>query len=74
MEFLKTSSKMKLTQIDLAEVRSFLVKYLTPKNICKLTLASLASVFLYTTTKLYLKRRQYRHIPGPKTNGFEITI
>ena len=25
--------------------------------------------FMYKTAKLYMKRRKYRHIPGPKATG-----
>lgn len=28
-----------------------------------------ASYFLYKTLKLYLKKRKFRHIPGPPTRG-----
>ena len=28
-----------------------------------------ASFILYKAGKIYLTRRKYRHIPGPKTNG-----
>ena len=36
------------------------------------TLAGLATSYLiYRIARIYLKRRKYRHIPGPPTKGFE---
>ena len=36
----------------------------------KLVGASVASYFTYLTLTIYLKRRKYRHIPGPGTRGY----
>jgi hypothetical protein len=38
-------------------------------------LAGLTTSYLvYRIARIYLKRRKYRHIPGPPTKGFEYSI
>jgi hypothetical protein len=39
------------------------------KKSLALLFGSFTSLFAYYTLKIYLKRRKYRHIPGPSTNG-----
>ena len=44
----------------------------TAKNLFK-TLGVLGSIyFMYKTVKLHMKRKKYRHIPGPKADGYLI--
>ncbi len=39
------------------------------RNAAKVLSSLAVCYFLYKTTKIYLKRRKYNHIPGPPTKG-----
>lgn len=67
MALLKTNELIDhLKSINYTATKSFLSR---PANIGKCVLAAGVSYFIYKTVKIYLRRRQYRHIPGPKTRG-----
>lgn len=58
-------------EINLFEIKKFLIDdgLRTTKNLA-ITVGTLgASYVAYITFKLYLKKRKYRHIPGPPTKG-----
>lgn len=42
---------------------------ITRKSILSVVLGAGLSFIVYKTLKIYLLRRKYRHIPGPKTQG-----
>lgn len=46
----------------------------TPKNILLFTLGLSTSYIVYKIVGFYLKRRKYRHIPGPPTKGYNLDI
>lgn len=50
-----------------------MLESLTFKNALFLSLGLTSTYLLYKTVRLYLKRRKYRHIPGPPTEGYFIT-
>ena len=59
-----------LKVINLFEIKKFLFDGLRkPKNVA-VSVGALSAIYaVYITFKVYLKRRKYRHIPGPPTNG-----
>ena len=70
MKLFETSIWNQLTQIDLTDAKSFLLKWLNLRSIGMVTLALGASFITYKTIRIYLLRRKYSHIPGPNTNGY----
>lgn len=47
---------------------------LTAKNALFLSIGLTSTYLLYKTVRLYLKKRKYRHIPGPPTEGYLLLI
>lgn len=40
-----------------------------PIDVLKIASGFAATFFVYKTIKIYMIRKKYKHIPGPKTNG-----
>lgn len=67
------SSIIKLEALKLNEsfegLQKAIIEYSTPKNALLVTLGLSTSYLLYKIFRFYLKKRKYRHIPGPPTKG-----
>ena len=53
------------------DINNLKLTAIRPRNIAILATGLGLSYCAYKSFLLYLKRRKYRHIPGPPTNGFE---
>lgn len=62
---------LKSLNLDINNLKLTANDSLRPRNIAILATGLGLSYCAYKTYLLYLKRRKYRHIPGPPTNGFE---
>lgn len=52
----------------------FVIRLFTPFNAFILAFIFGLAFLMFKTIKIHMKRRQYRHIPGPATNGFEFFV
>lgn len=55
---------------DAMKMKETIVKNSTPKNALVAFCVMGTAYVLYKTVRLYLKKRKYRHIPGPPTKGY----
>lgn len=55
--------------MNLKEFQARVVDLIRPKKLAIAATGLGLSYFAYKTVRLYLKRRKYRHIPGPPTRG-----
>lgn len=57
--------------VSAADLKNFInERVLSLQNACLLLGSTATAYFLLKTTKIYLKRRKYREIPGPPANGY----
>ena len=55
--------------LDIESAKKMTLSLATPKNIALATAGVGLTYISYRTLSIYLKRRKYRHIPGPSTKG-----
>lgn len=58
-------------KINTIELQKFGGELARPKNLAILAASFGFGFFAYKTLQIYLVRRKYSHIPGPKTKGLE---
>ena len=73
LKLITTSTEFGITplkdHLNYPDIKSTLANVVRPVNIVK-NLFVVGSVYLiYKTVKIYIKRRRFRHIPGPGTKG-----
>jgi hypothetical protein len=66
MNFALTNYIQPILKINQADLRNMKIRSI---NVFKLIGGFGLSYFIYKTIKIYLKRRKFGHIPGPKTKG-----
>lgn len=66
----KMVNAIKEIELDIKEIQKLTLELATPKNLAIVAVSLGVSYVGYKTLVIYLRRRKYRHIPGPPTKGF----